>query len=421
MSLNRAIAPPYTISRSFSLPKATRLLLKENFAAYTFDKVQQALVKVDVVYRAGRWHEETRGVSHFTSQMLEKGTREKSASQVAEWFDRFGAHVETSSGADYASVSLYSLTDKISNVLPLFMELLKAPSFPEDELELLKSIYLQNLQVNKEKNSYVAGQLIRKILFGENHPYGSSVEEQDLLSVDTSSIRSFYQQCYEPAYIFITGHMPESLMAQFLQEMSSTDKKNSDAIHQHDHSQRASENIYVRKEGSIQTSIRIGTRSINRAHQDYFAFLLANHLLGGFFGSRLMKNIREEKGLTYGIYSSVQPFLYDSMFVIGADVNKENQEVTLAEIKNEIEALVNTPPSAKELDATRNHFLGSLQLDMANPFAVSEKIKNVVLHQLDENYYENLFSEISALTPSQVSSVLSKHVPTHQLSFALVG
>jgi predicted Zn-dependent peptidase len=421
MNLNRAEAPPYTISRSFDLPKPTRLLVNENFQAYAFHQVQQALVKIDVVFKAARWHEKIKGISHFTAQMLDKGTQQKNASEVAEWFDQFGAHVESSSGADYTTVSLYSLSSQISNVLPLFIELLKVPSFPESELDLLKGIYLQNLRINREKNNYVAGQLIRKILFGESHPYGGSIEEQDLSLIDPKAIRSFFDQYYKPAYIFITGQMQESLINQFLQNLSSQSTKKLVDFTDHETLQRAPEKVSIRKDDSIQTSIRIGTRSINRNHNDYFSFVLANHLLGGFFGSRLMKNIREEKGLTYGIYSSIQPFLHDSMFVIGADVNKENQEATLTEIKNEIEALANKSPGPKELDAARNHFLGSLQLDMANPFSISEKIKNVVLYQLDEYYYENLFTKISTVTPSQVSSVLSSHVHFQELSSAVVG
>jgi predicted Zn-dependent peptidase len=165
----------------------------------------------------------------------------------------------------------------------------------------------------------------------------------------------------------------------------------------------------------------MGMRTINREHEDYFSLLLLNHLLGGYFGSRLMKNIREEKGLTYGIYSSLNPFRNDCLFSIGADVDKTNMELTLYEIKKEIEALNLYPVSQDELDIARNHLLGSIQLEMANPFSTFDKIKNIRLNQLRSEYYNSLFSAVKSANPGELQATAQKYFITNNLVQVAVG
>jgi predicted Zn-dependent peptidase len=182
-----------------------------------------------------------------------------------------------------------------------------------------------------------------------------------------------------------------------------------------------SKDDYIEKPESIQTSIRIGKRTINKGHKDYFDLLLLNHILGGYFGSRLMKNIREEKGLTYGIYSSLNTFLNDSFFVIGADVNKENQQITIEEIKNELKKLREEKISDQELIIAKSHFIGSIQLDMANPFSVTEKIKNIRLNKLASEYYNSLVNRINALSSANLIEVAKTYLVDQELAIVRVG
>jgi zinc protease len=393
--LDRKLAPAFSQSHSIILPEAKRISISKNIDALYFDQVRQALVKIDIVYKAGKWHENQVGVSHFTSQMLEKGTANKSSSEIAEIFDRYGAQVEIAPGFDYVTVSLYSLSNKIRQVLPLFIEILEAPSFPSEELDLLKSIFSENLKVNNEKNSYVASKVIRKNIFGADHSYGSSIEESHLEEINSASIKEFFKSNFSPHELYITGQLDASSLeyvVETLKGISSVGKslelKNHKVI-------STLKDEYIEKKESIQTSIRLGKRTINKTHKDYFNLLLLNHVFGGYFGSRLMKNIREEKGLSYGISSSVNTFLHDSFFVIGADVNKINLDLTITEIQNELKKLRTEMIPEQELEIAKNHLLGSIQLDMANPFSVIEKIKNIRLNQLDINHYTILFKKVS--------------------------
>jgi zinc protease len=350
--------------------------------------------------------------------MLEKGTRRLNAQQISEAFDGWGAHIEISPGFDLSSISLYSLTKNWTAAFHLFVEMLQTPSFPDDELELMKTIFLQNLKVSMEKNSFVAGQLIRKNVFGENHPYGSSLAEADVPLIATSQLTGFHREAYQPFAVFVTAGsaFDEKVLIKSLSGFSATATKGS--------ASRAipgEKNDHVEKPESIQTAIRIGKRSVRRNETDYVPFLLLNHIFGGYFGSRLMKNIREEKGLTYGIYSSLQNFLNDSFWVIGADVNKENKELALEEIQKEMNTLCSQPIPQDELDVSRSHFLGSLQSEVANPFSVADKIKNIYLNKLPADFYQQLFISMRQLSARELMEVANRHFQNDSLHYVTVG
>ena len=177
---------------------------------------------------------------------------------------------------------------------------------------------------------------------------------------------------------------------------------------------------YIEIPDSVQSSLRLGKKIINRIDPDYPSLVLVNHILGGYFGSRLMKNIREAKGLTYGIHSSISTLKNDAFFVIGTDVNKENRELAIAEIKMEIKKLQQDLIYPDELKAARNHLLGSLQLETANPFSVVEKIKVIRLNQLSSDFYGSLFTSIQSSTSESLKQV-AEYFNEEYLSEVSVG
>lgn len=419
--IDRKVAPSFSTSRSLELPLAKKLNVSDHFDTYYFDQVRQALLKIDIIYKAGKWQEPFPGISNFTAQLIEKGTSDKKSYEIAGIFDQYGAHVEISPGFDYTTVSLYCLSNKVEEVFPLFLEILQTPSFPEEEIDLVKSIFAQNLKINNEKNSYVASKLIRRNLFGENHPYGSSVELNHLDKITQTNLLSFFKERFNPFAIYITGQINDSKIDYILRLLRTLKSDGQENLIETHPVISSTKEEYIQKEGSVQTSLRLGKRSINRNHKDYFDLLFLNHILGGYFGSRLMKNIREDKGLTYGISSSLSPFLNDSFFVIGADVNKENQDITIREIQNELRKLREEKVDSQELEIAKSHFLGSIQLDMANPFSVMDKIKNVNLNKLDPHYYSKLFNRINTLSSDDLSSIAQIYLTDNDLFIVKVG
>jgi len=406
--LDRKVAPPFSKKYSLQLPNPDTRLLSSGVPLHVVGGVQQDVSKLEVIFPAGKWYDTITGASQFTSQMLEKGTSQRTSVQVAEHFDRYGAHVEILPGNDFSSIALYSLNHNLEKVLPLFLEILKAPTFPESELKQMKEIFIQNLKINKEKTSFLASRAIRKNILGSDHPSGSSVEEKDALHLAPVDLIHFHKNFFYPVEIFLVSNGHPKLVDQVMQEVDGLSRKNPAKNYSGKSISPYAEKI--EKQNTVQASIRLGKRTVSRTHPDYFDLLLLNHVLGGYFGSRLMKNIREEKGLTYGIYSSISSMVHAGLLVIGADVNKENTDLTLTEIKNELHQLQTVRVEADELESAKGHFIGSLQAEIANPFAVADKLKTLKLFSLPETHYQDMISRVSMTSSEDLLKLAKVHL-----------
>ncbi len=418
--LNRKLAPPFQKTLSLTLPSPAEVTLSSGVKIFLVQGIQQNVAKIEVIFDAGKWFEPKIGVSQFTATLLEKGTSTKTAEEIANTLDYYGASVEIHAGFDFVSVSLYTLMTQWNKVFPLFLEIITDPSFPEKEWTLTKEIFLQNLKVNNEKTSYRASALIRARVFGEGHPYGSSVEEEQVRAITRSDFQDFFKTAFPVHSIYGVGNFTAAeieSMKQGFQSLPSQITSSSRIVHP----PGPAPAHYVQKEGSLQSSIRLGKRSLLKKDPDYFDLQIFNHLLGGFFGSRLMKNIREEKGLTYGIYSSLTAFVRDGFFVIGADVNKVNLEFAIKEIRSELRNLRDHAVGEQELGLVKNHFIGSLQADMANLFSVIEKIKNIHLHHLPPGYYQDLFNRVDQVGPEDILRIAAKYFQDDTLFEVAVG
>lgn len=416
--LNRSIAPAFSGSFSFELPKPEIIRLNDSLELVFLRGLQQDVFKLEFVFKAGKWWESKKGLSHFTSILLDKGTQSKSSKTIAAVLDYYGSQIEISPSYDFTSVSLFGLKKHFNSVFPLLTELLTDSIFPEEELALQKEIFIQNLKINNEKNSYVASKLLRKNIFGSQHPYGNSIEEPDVTTISSKDLAGYFNEHFAPHEIYLMGNFSEPEIQSILKSIdfaSQSSTKISFTVSSGQLTER------VNKTESVQSSIRLGKRVINRNHPDYFALLLLNHILGGYFGSRLMKNIREEKGLTYGIYSSINPFKNDCLFSIGADVGKDKTDLALSEIKLELQKLKQQHIAIEELDTAKNHLMGSLQLEIASPFAALDKIKNLRLNHLSSDYYQKLFDSIRSATPTTLQSIANNYLLTDNLFEISVG
>jgi predicted Zn-dependent peptidase len=400
--LDRKHPPPFVKSTSLKLPATQRLELPNGVEVYSVDSTPTGkTIKIEAISDSGKWYESMPGVAHFTAQLLEKGTASKSSVEIAEFFERHGASLEINSGSDYTSVSLYTLDKHLDRVLPALLEVLSQPSFPDNELDLLKNIFLQSLKVNNEKTSYVSSKILRRNVFSNNHPYGRPVEEEDVRIITRLELENYFNKYFNFNKVFVTGSLTDitykhlsTLLPTTPPELISTENREGNGFEQ-------SHEIIDRPK-SVQSSIRLGRKTVLRNHPDFFKILILNHYLGGYFGSQLMKNLREEKGLTYGISSSVNSFRHDGFMVIGTDVNKENREFALSEIRKELKLMRNGNFNAEYLELAKRHFIGSLQTEVANPFSILNKIKNIVLNDLPENHYQSMITAIDQLRPDEL-------------------
>lgn len=416
---DRTQAPPFQLSSDFSLTKPEYFSFSGGQPLYVFRGLQQPVIKLELLFEAGKWYESHLGSSYFTAHLLPKGSASRTSFQIADALDSLGAHLEIVAGFDTVSVSVFVLRKHFLSSLRVILEFLQAPSFPENELRQEKEIFLQNLRINNEKPSVLASKEIRKTIFGESHPYGSSIEEPNVLALGNEDLREFFQNHFVLHAAYLVGSATDEDIRGILEAISQPVPTRKNLTHVE---LPGGGSHRVAKSGSVQSSIRLAKKCLPKGdNPEYFDAVIFNHLFGGYFGSRLMKNIREEKGLTYGIHSVLNHFRRASFWVISAEVNQQLVEQALAEIKKEIKVMQHEAVPASELDVARNYFIGSWQSDNSTLFAVAEKIKNIHSYGLPEDYYTRLLEHLQRVTPEQILHTANKHFGADDLVEILVG
>lgn len=418
--LDRKTPPSFKKSSAFTLIEPEKETLSNGISISYINGGSQEVTKIEFIFNAGKWYESQSGASYFTAHLLQKGTTTKNSFQISSELDQYGVHLEISPGYDFTSLSLYGLTKNIGRLLKLSREIITQPIFPDTELQQAKDIYIQGLKINLEKTSYLASRLLRQNLFGKEHPYGRDADVADIESIKRTDLVNFHHDYFKNLEVICSGKITtevkkelQSVLTDF--EASAGSKKVTPTLNP------GSPVEFVKKENTVQSSIRFGKRGISRTHSDYPALLMLNHVFGGFFGSRLMKNIREEKGLTYGIYSSMVTLKHDGYLSIGADVNDENREIVIEEIRAELKSLQAQPINSNELITARNHFIGSLQAEITTPFAHADKIKNIILYKLPDNFYQSLINKIESLNSKDLLHTAHRYFDDSEFHVVSVG
>ncbi|GAB3952438.1 pitrilysin family protein [Spirosoma harenae] len=424
MTLDRTQSPPFQAINEILLPAVQSHRLDNGIPLHLIAVAHQPVLRLECVFDAGTWYEQVPGSAFFAMKMLSEGTTSRSSAQISEYVDSYGAFLELNTGPDRASIVVYCLTKFLPNILPLLAEILTEPTFPQKELEDLRNITLQNLRVNYEKNAYLAGVLFRETLFGAEHPYGRSQKPAFVETISRDNIVSFYERVIRnrPFQIILAGQAAENeilLINRALgQSAIRTDILPSFAENIADNNTLS---VLSEKPDSIQSSIRLGRRLFTRSHPDFFAVLVANEVFGGYFGSRLMKNIREEKGFTYGISSNMPSFRHDGYFLIGTDVNKENTQQTLDEIHKEINILQTEPVSDDELETVKNYMAGEFVGSLNTPFEIADRYKVILLDGMPADFLTTYIQKIRAVTSTDIMQMVTRYLGSDRLSEVIVG
>ncbi|MCY7358486.1 MAG: insulinase family protein [Rudanella sp.] len=425
MTLDRSQSPPFQAITEVRLPAMQSAMLANGLPIHWIGVPQQPVMRIECIFNAGVWYENGQpGAAFFAMKMLAEGTTQRSSAQISEYIDRYGAFLELNSGPDRASLVIYCLTRHLPSVLPLLKELLTESTFPQKELDDLRNITLQNLRVNAEKNAYVAGVLFRQNLFGKEHPYGRSQQPELVEQITRQTVVDYFDKAIRnrPFQILLAGQVGEleiGLIDKYLGALTILEPVVNNGI---SFSAALPESVILaEKTESLQSSIRIGRRLFTRHHPDFFPMLLTNEVLGGYFGSRLMRNIREEKGFTYGISSNMVSFRNDGYFLIGTDVKKEFTQQTLDEIRKEIHILQTQPVPADELETVRNFMAGEFVGSLNTPFEIADRYKTILLDGLPADFLTIYVANLRAVSSEAIQQMAKTYLSDELLSEVVVG
>ena len=414
--LDRKIFPTIEEAVHFDLQlkNCDRFTLDNKVPVYAMNAGAQDVVMVEWVFDAGNWYDKQPMVAATTNFLIKNGTTSKSAYQINDFFEFHGAYLNRSCYNETASITLHCLSKHLETLLPVVREIIETSIFPEQELGIYIQNQKQRLSVNLQKCDFIANRLIDEYLFGINHPYGTYSNAEDYDALNTDLLKAFYKQYYlnGSCKIFVAGKMPTGYESM-LNKAFGTLPLHADAPVVVEHpvvtaSQKKVE--IINDENSVQGAIRMARPFPNRHHPDFQKAHVLNTLFGGFFGSRLMSNIREDKGYTYGIHSYFQNHVHASAWMISTEAGRDVCAATIAEVIKEMELLRNEPVDKEELDLVRNYMIGSLLGDLDGPFQLIGRWKNYVLNGLDENYFYKSIETIKSVTPEELQRLANTYL-----------
>jgi zinc protease len=415
--LNRTQAPPIidTADLNLLLKPSASYTLKNGVQVYSIDAGAEEVLQIEWVFYAGNWYEEKNMIATTTNFMLKNGTSTKNAFQINEHFEYYGSYLNRGCHNETSTVNIHCLNKHIGELLPVIRELLTDSIFPEEELITFKQNQLQRLAVSLKKSDFVAGRLIDTYLFGEEHPYGRFTKEEHYQSLTTGDLKKFYNNYYRrgKCIIFVAGKIPanmESLLNQYFGDLPVG--QNDFTIPNIETKPAAGKGEKRRVQNDpngVQGSIRIAREFPNRHHPDFMKVQVLNNLFGGFFGSRLMSNIREDKGYTYGIYSYLQNHMQTSAWAISTEAGKDVCEATINEVYKEMKLLQEELVDDEEMQLVRNYMMGSILGDLDGPFQIIGRWKNIILNNLDEKYFYDSLKTIKTITPEELKALAEKY------------
>ncbi|MBN8678387.1 MAG: insulinase family protein [Chitinophagales bacterium] len=423
--VNRKTAPEIHEVRHLTMPRPELVHLDNGIPVYVLDFPGQEIVKLEAVFRAGRPEEAKRLAARATARLIREGTVRQTAAEIAEHLDYFGASINVPTNLDTSSFVLFSVKKYAHEVIPTFAEMLLQPAFPQEELENFRRTSIQELTVELEKGETVAYRKVTELIFGEQHPYGYNSMPEDYQSIERADILEYYRKWYIPAncLLFASGSIDAGVLSMINREFG---QHSGPAMPGRNPLPGAAEHPNGRKikiplPGSLQTAIKIGRRLFDRNHPDFNGMVVLNTLLGGYFGSRLMTNIREKKGYTYNIYATVDAYLNDGCHYIATEVSPEKSGAAIRAIFSELRKLREKPVPEEELSMVRNYILGMLLNGLDGPINSSDMVRNMIVEHQSPEKFEALVHTVRTISVEQIQALAQRYLQDKDFWVVTVG
>ena len=402
---------------SLKMPETKLWHLSNGVPVYEINMGTQEIVKLELAFLAGRPYEKKRLAARTTLPMLKEGTLNFTSGQIAETLDFYGGTLSTPINVDTSNLLLYSLRKHFGALLPLFAEVVSAPVFPQAELDAFILRNQQRLQVDLTKNDVVAFRKFTELLYPDGHPYGYNSFPETYAELCHDDLVRHFKTNYTSGncVIFLSGkidgeirrllddHLGKAILPGQKQEVNLPE-----ANHRPQH-------MRIPHPDVVQTAVRIGCPMFGREHEDYPGIYVLNTILGGYFGSRLMANIREEKGYTYNIYSSHDAMKFGGYFCVASDVGNEFVEDTVRQIYLEMEKLQNDLVPESELEMVRNYLLGTMLTNLDGPFNIVEVVKTYVLSDMPVAAFEEMAGQVKNIRPEELRALAQKYFPKEKM------
>jgi len=406
--LDRTVAPPLLPIEHIQFVAPESSTLKNGAPLYWRYGLQNQTSKIELHFAAGSAFPDPLTAS-LCAGLLINGSKNRNAKQIQKALDSVGAYYDVSLGQDNCVVSLYALNSQLLKAYQIFHESLFEAQFAQKEIDQLVHERKQKFKIQAQKVNFLAQRLFQRNLLAGS-VYAQQIQLKDFDRADRAAIQAFHVTHYLNGLqkVLLIGDFDQNIITSFIHLLNAykmfegkrlpfTWKPDLGAIH-HEHP------------GALQSAVRIGRPLFNKTHPDFIAFSVLNTIFGDYFGSRLMSNIREDKGYTYGIGSHIVENQQFGYFVIGTEVGEASRTATFHEIQYEMERLQKELVPQEELELVKSYLLGQLLKSADGPYAMLDLFANVEVHGLDLHFYETYITEIKAVSAEKLQELAVKYL-----------
>ena len=417
------MAPAFGQVENIELIKAKSIVLDNGLKVFSVNGGEQDLVRIEFIFENIAYDTSKPLQSYAANTMLNDGTRELSASEIADKIDYYGAFLQTDFSNDQSTVTLYSLNKHLTTTLPVVKAIISDSIFPQVELDTFIRNQKQKLSVNLEKNDFLSRKIFNSVLFS-NTLYGYDTRAEDYDRLTRIQLQEYFGQAYQPenCTVVIAGKVQNEAL-NLIDRLFGKNWQGGRSVTPNDFNfyPGSGKEHYIEKADALQSAIRLGKIAINRSHSDFPGMQVLNTVLGGYFGSRLMANIREDKGYTYGIGSALVSMKNAGYFFIASEVGADVCTSALIEIQKEIEILKTETVSEQELGLVRNYMLGSMLGGLENALSHADKFKNIYFSGLGYEYYQNYIQIVKTISAQELLVLANKYLDWEGMEKVVVG
>ena len=426
MSLDRTMPPLLRPLEAFEILRPERLEMKNGMQLNVIRAGSQEVVRLDLLIGGGQWHQTQALQALFTNRMLREGTPTMTSAQIAEKLDYYGAWLDLSSSVNCGFVTLYSLNKYFPRTLAIIADMLMNPSFPEKELEVVLETNRQQFLVNSSRVEVIARKHFNRSLFGEEHPFGRFAVESDYGRITPEVLREFYRKHYHSGNctVYVSGKVTPEIIRCIEEHLGNVPWgkiKKVQPLELIEPRQTTEKHVFVEKADALQSSLKMGCFMMDRVHPDFLKARVMVTLFGGYFGSRLMSNIREDKGYTYGIGAGIVNCPGSGVLAITTEADNQYIDSIITEVYREMDKMCNDLAPQEELEMVRNYMLGDFCRSYEGPFSLSEAWIYTKTADLDDDFFVRQVDSIRSITAEEIRTLAQRYLCKENLIEVVAG
>lgn len=422
-SLDRTTPPPIRPIGNLTLPQPYTKTLPNGTVLSTLSGGEWDVCNLAILFPGGVFEAKSEALPSLCASLLSEGSAVHSGKYINDYFDFHGAFFGASASEHYTTVQLTWLSSMSAGLLPLLSEILTSPTFPDDALQAYKQQALAALKAKQAKVAYQSQKAVAKLIMGKDNPNAQAQLPSDIEAVTPQSLQQWHRRAFNACgcHAFLSGKLSEQTVAEAEAFLMSLPSSPGSTLQRSlcPYVAAPPQTVTVDVPAALQQSVSMALPAPPRTSPDYIPLRFATMALGGYFGSRLMKNIREDKGYTYGIYSALFGTLDGSYVYISADTDAKYVDALIAEAKHDIASMASVPLSEEEMQRLKQHISADLIETLNTPFSIMDYYRTFVTAGIPDGYFQAQLAQLQALTPAHIQAISAKYLNPQDLRIAI--